>query len=85
MEIEFTEQADKDFIFWEITDKKIWDKIVTLLQAISENPFKGIGKPEPLRYNFKGYWSRRITEEHRLVYKVSKNVITIISCRFHYR
>jgi toxin YoeB len=85
MEIEFTEQADKDFIFWENTDKKIWDKIVTLLQAISENPFKGIGKPEPLRYNFKGYWSRRITEEHRLVYKVSKNVITIISCRFHYR
>jgi toxin YoeB len=82
--IAFTETAWSDFIEWSKTERKIFEKISTLIEETSRTPFKGTGKPEPLRHQLKGYWSRRITEEHRLVYKVNDQDIQIISCRYHY-
>ncbi len=82
--IVFEPQAFQDFNNWAREDKKIYDKIVNLISDILRSPFDGIGKPEPLKYELKGYWSRRITDEHRLVYKVSENAVTIVGCRFHY-
>ena len=89
MLIEFTENAWEDFEYWLETDTDIANKIKELLKSIRDTPFKGIGKPEPLKYGLKGFWSRRITQEHRLVYKVSGRKGTdqkcsIIQCRFHY-
>ena len=89
MNYEFTENAWEEFEYWLETDESIVSKIKDLLKDIRRTPFQGIGKPEPLRYDLKGYWSRRITGEHRLVYKVDgkKGVnqkCFIIQCRFHY-
>ncbi|MFA0963412.1 Txe/YoeB family addiction module toxin [Roseivirga sp. BDSF3-8] len=89
MDIEFTLSAWKQFEYWVDYDQDMVKKIKELLKAIRQNPFKGVGKPEPLKHGLKGFWSRRISHEHRLVYKVSgtKGVdqkCTIIQCRFHY-
>ena len=83
-DVEFENDALEDFSDWEKTDKKIFSKIVKLIDECRNDPFKGTGKPEPLKHKLKGYWSRRITNEHRLVYQVTKSSIIIISCRFHY-
>jgi toxin YoeB len=82
--IVFEPQAFQDFNNWAREDKKIYGKIVNLISDILRSPFDGIGKPEPLKYELKGYWSRRITDEHRLVYKVSEDAVIIAGCRFHY-
>lgn len=83
--IEFTDTAMEDYDYWKKTNnQKVIDKIKKLLTNITETPFDGIGKPEPLKYDFKGYWSRRINKEHRIVYKVSKDTIYIIQLRRHY-
>ena len=89
MNIEFTQHAWDDFEYWIEHDSEVVIKIKDLLKSIRENPFRGLGKPEPLKYGLKGFWSRRITQEHRLVYKVSgkKGVdqkCSIIQCLFHY-
>lgn len=89
MIIEFTKNAWEDFEYWIETDSSMVIKIKDLLKSIRQNPFKGLGKPEPLKYGLKGYWSRRISQEHRLVYKISgkKRIdqkCSIIQCRFHY-
>ena len=89
MNIEFTKHGWDDFEYWIDTDAEIVKKIKDLIKSINENPFKGLGKPEPLKHGLKGFWSRRITQEHRLVYKVTgkKRVnqkCSIIQCRFHY-
>ncbi len=85
MEIVFTERAQKDLKYWrDVKDAKIQERISALLKSIMETPFTGIGKPEPLRYDLSGYWSRRISKEHRLVYGVQRSIITVISLRFHY-
>ncbi|GAB4279309.1 MAG: Txe/YoeB family addiction module toxin [Marinilabiliales bacterium] len=89
MKYEFTSHGWEDFTYWLETDKEIAIKIKELLISIKDNPFRGIGKPEPLKYGLRGFWSRRITGDHRLVYKVTgkKGVdqkCTIIQCRFHY-
>ncbi|MFX1709088.1 Txe/YoeB family addiction module toxin [Chitinophaga sp. CC14] len=85
MEVVFTEAARKDLEYWKETNNvKVQKRITALLQSIMETPFTGIGKPEPLRYDLAGYWSRRITDEHRLVYSVSENIVTVIAARFHY-
>lgn len=89
MLIEFTQHGWEDFTFWLDNDPEVAKKIKELIKSIRDNPFRGIGKPEPLKYSLKGYWSRRITSEHRLVYKVSgkKGIdqkCSIIQCRFHY-
>ena len=80
----FTPTAEAQLKEWSATNKKIYNRIIDILQAIQTNPFKGIGKPEPLKYQMKGCWSRRICEADRLVYPVTKESIIVISCRFHY-
>ncbi|MDX2254510.1 MAG: Txe/YoeB family addiction module toxin [Pseudanabaenaceae cyanobacterium bins.39] len=82
--IVFEPQAFQDFNNWAKEDKKVYGKIVNLIDDILRNPFGGIGKPEPLKYELKGCWSRRVTDEHRLVYRINEDAVTIISCKFHY-
>ena len=82
--IVLSKDALKHLDEWKETQPKIAYKIIALITDISENPFTGIGKPEPLKYELKGKWSRRITREHRLVYEVTDTEIRIISCKFHY-
>jgi toxin YoeB len=82
--IAFTPDAFEDFVGWSSEDKKIYARIIELIKDIGRNPFSGIGKPEPLKHKLKGLWSRRITKEHRLVYKVKDEEIIIYSCKFHY-
>ena len=85
MEIVFTETAIKDLKFWKMSGNKIiQQRIEQLIKYIIESPFEGIGKPEALKYNYSGYWSRRINEEHRMVYSVSDGVLTIVQLRDHY-
>jgi len=89
MTVEFTEIAWEDFSYWIENDEDIVCKIKDLISAIRKDPFKGIGKPEPLKFGLKGLWSRRVNGEHRLVYKITgtKGVdqkCIIIQCRFHY-
>ena len=81
----FTATAFEQAMNWGKQDGKIQQKIATLMFDILRNPFTGLGKPEPLKYGeYKGYWSRRITDEHRLIYKVTEEAIIIVSCKFHY-
>ncbi len=82
--ITFTEDALSHLNDWKVSDPRILSKIVTLVTDIASNPFTGLGKPEPLKHNLKGKWSRRITDEHRIVYEVQETTILILSCRYHY-
>ena len=81
----FTEQAWKDYVSWQQEDKKILKRINRLIEDIKRNPFEGIGKPEPLKSRDSGAWSRRITDEHRLVYMVEEDEIYFLSFRDHYK
>ena len=83
-EIVWTKEAAKDLEFWIKANRPIAIRIKKFIESIKTDPFKGIGKPEPLRFSLAGSWSRRITAADRLVYEVSNTKITIISCRFHY-
>lgn len=83
-QVVFEGRAFGDFNEWAVCDKKIYQKIISLIKEIDRNPFIGIGKPEALKHDFAGYWSRRITDEHRLVYKMSETAIIIASCKYHY-
>ena len=80
----FAEQGWDDFCHWLTTDKKVAKRIIRLIDAVRKTPFEGIGKPEALKENYSGYWSRRITDEHRLVYRVSDNEVWIAQARYHY-
>lgn len=85
MEIEFTLQASEELTFWKKSNNvAVLKKIRKLIESISETPFEGIGKPEPLKYGLTGCWSRRINQEHRLVYEVRSNKIIILSLKEHY-
>lgn len=84
MNLVFADEAWEDYLYWQQKDKNILKKINTLIKEIKREPFKGIGEPEALKYNWSGYWSRRITIEHRLVYKVTSDAILIAQCRYHY-
>lgn len=84
MHIRFTEAAAKDYAYWQKNDPKKCARIRTLCEDIVEHPFSGIGKPEPLKYDLQGCWSRRIDRTHRLVYAMKKEKMVIISCRYHY-
>jgi len=75
MKLTWSEQAWEDYLYWQKTDKRILRRINNIIIATKRNPFEGIGEPEPLRYDWKGYWSRRINKEHRFVYKAKKNEI----------
>ena len=85
MILSFSDDAWEDYLYWQQNGKKILKKLNRLIKEIQREPFEGIGEPEPLKYNWSGYWSRRITIEHRLVYKVSDNNLMISQCRYHYR
>jgi toxin YoeB len=82
--VAFEPEAFEQLGQWAIEDKKIFKKILELIRDIQREPFSGIGKPEPLKYELQGYLSRRITDEHRLVYKVEEDLLTILSCKYHY-
>jgi len=85
MKVVFHFKAFEDFNEWAGTDKSIYNKIVELIKDIKRNPYKGTGKAEALKHNLSGFWSRRINNEHRLVYKIEKEEIIIISCKSHYK
>ena len=84
MNVTFTPTAFDDLRYWLKTDKKLADRILALLEETRRTPFDGSGKPEPLRFQLAGCWSRRIDREHRLVYQVEENEIVVIACRYHY-
>lgn len=84
MELIWSSQAWEDYLWWQRQDRKVLKRINTLLKDIQRNGNEGIGKPETLRNNLSGYWSRRITEEHRLVYKIVGNSVRIAAVRYHY-
>ena len=83
-QIVLSPKALEDIAFWKLNNMAILVKVTGLIVDIANNPFTGIGKPEPLKHQLKGKWSRRITDEHRLIYEVDEAEIRIISCRFHY-
>lgn len=83
MKLVWTELAWENYLFWQQTNKDILKKINILLQEILRDPFSGIGKPEALRFEFAGKWSRRIDHEHRLVYEIKDDMLVIYQCRFH--
>ena len=82
--VAFLTRSFDEFNQWAVEDKKIYGKIVNLIKNIQRDPFSGLGKPEALKHDLSGLWSRRITKEHRLVYSVSDQEIVIVSCKFHY-
>jgi toxin YoeB len=84
MNLIFSEHAWEDYLYWERTDKKVLDRINQLIKDIQRTPFHGIGKPEPLKHGLAGYWSRRINDEHRLVYKIENKSLFLAQLRYHY-
>jgi len=84
MRLIFSENAWEDYLYWQRTDKKTLSRINKLIKEIKRTPFEGIGKPEPLKHGLAGYWSRRINEEHRMVYKVTDDALLIAQLRYHY-
>lgn len=84
MELKFKPTAEADLAYWYRNNKTMIKRIEKLLKSIVETPFEGIGKPEPLKHNLTGYWSRRITKEHRIIYFVDDDTVTIHSLRGHY-
>jgi toxin YoeB len=84
MKLIFSDNAWEDYLYWQNTDGKILQRINRLIKEIKRNPVEGIGKPEPLKHALSGYWSRRINDEHRIVYKASSDAILIAQLRYHY-
>ncbi|WP_293776125.1 Txe/YoeB family addiction module toxin [uncultured Corynebacterium sp.] len=84
MILSWTEEAWEDYLWWQAHDKKILKRINSLIKDIARNGNEGIGKPEPLKFELAGFWSRRITEEHRLIYRIKGVTIEIAGCRYHY-
>lgn len=80
----WTDEAWNDYLYWQGQDKKTLKRINRLINEAKKSPFEGIGKPEPLKENLAGFWSRRIDDTNRLVYAVEENTLTIVSCRYHY-
>ncbi|MDY6987636.1 MAG: Txe/YoeB family addiction module toxin [Thermodesulfobacteriota bacterium] len=84
MKLIFSDHAWEDYLHWQKNDRKILRRVNNLIKEIKRNPFEGIGKPEPLKHALSGYWSRRINDEHRIVYKASTDSILIAQLRYHY-
>lgn len=84
MKLLFTPGAWEDYLYWQKTDKKKLKRINSLIKDIQRTPFSGTGKPEALKHNLKGWWSRRIDITHRLVYRVDDDILVILQCRYHY-
>ena len=84
MTLTFSSKAWEEYLYWQKTDKAILKRINTLIKDITRDPFEGIGKPEPLKHALSGYWSRRINDEHRVVYKIHDSSLLIAQLRYHY-
>ena len=84
MPIKFSDQAWEEYLYWQAHDKAILKRINMLLREIQRSPFEGIGKPEPLKHHLAGFWSRRIDDEHRLVYTTQGDCVLVAQCRYHY-
>ena len=84
MKLIFAEHAWEDYLYWQKTDKKVLSRINKLIKETQREPFRGVGKPEPLKHGLAGYWSRRINEEHRMIYKVTDDALLIAQLRYHY-
>lgn len=84
MRLIFAANAWEDYLYWQKSDRKVLNRINALIKDIQRQPFEGIGKPEPLKHGLSGYWSRRITDEHRMVYKVEDDSVLIAQLRYHY-
>ena len=84
MKLVFSEHAWDEYLHWQKTERKLLKRINLLIQDTRRSPFEGIGKPEPLKHGLAGYWSRRVNEEHRLVYKIEPDAVLIAQCRYHY-
>jgi len=84
MKLIFSAKAWDDYLYWQTTDKKMLKRINLLIKDIKRSPYEGIGKPEPLKHGLSGYWSRRINDEHRLVYKIQNTSLLIAQLRYHY-
>lgn len=84
MRLVFSEHAWEDYLYWQRTDRRMLQRINTLIREIERAPFEGIGSPESLRHGLSGYWSRRTTEEHRIVYQVEADSLLIVQLRYHY-
>lgn len=84
MKLLFSENAWDDYLYWQKTDKKTLERINKLIEQTKQEPFAGVGKPEPLKHNLTGYWSRRINDEHRMVYKATEEALLIAQLRYRY-
>lgn len=84
MDIMFLDDAWQDYLYWQKIDKQVFKRINQLIKDIQRNPFEGLGKPEPLKFDLSGLWSRRINQEHRLIYQIKDDCIVIVQCRYHY-
>lgn len=84
MKVRFTESAAREVAFWKESNPAIVSRISSLIESIRTTPFTGIGKPEPLKHDLVGCWSRRINREHRLVYRIEHDEVVVIQCRYHY-
>lgn len=84
MNLIFSDEAWQDYLYWQRTDKKLLERINTLIREIMRSPHSGIGKPEPLKHKLSGYWSRRINDEHRIVYRMKDSDVWIVQLRYHY-
>ncbi len=84
MKLIFASKAWEDYLYWQKTDKQVLKRINLLIRDITREPFEGIGKPEPLKHALSGYWSRRINDEHRFVYKIDRSSLLIVQLRYHY-
>lgn len=84
MRLIFSDHAWEDYLYWQRTDRKLLQRINTLIKETRRAPFEGIGKPEPLKHGLAGYWSRRINDEHRMIYKVEPETLFLVQLRYHY-
>lgn len=84
MKLMFSSHAWDDYLYWQSTDKKVLKRINTLIKEIQRQPYEGIGKPEPLKHGLSGYWSRRINDEHRIIYRCEGEILMIAQLRYHY-
>ena len=84
MRVVFSEHAWEEYLYWQKTDRKVAQRVNALIREIQRDPFEGIGKPEPLKHALSGYWSRRITDEHRMVYKMGGDAVLVAQLLYHY-
>ena len=84
MKLVFAQEAWEDYLYWQKQDRKLVDRINKLIEATKRDPYDGVGKPEPLKHALAGYWSRRITDEHRMIYRIESSQLHIAQLRFHY-